>query len=35
MFIPTLLSQASAEQQSHWLPQSFNLKIIGTYAQTE
>lgn len=35
MFIPTLLSQASSEQQAVWLPQAFNLRIIGTYAQTE
>lgn len=35
MFIPTILSQGTPEQQSHWLPQAYNLQIIGTYAQTE
>lgn len=35
MFIPTLLSQATAEQQAEWLPKAMSLKLIGTYAQTE
>jgi acyl-CoA oxidase len=35
MFIPTLLSQASAEQQAEWLPKALGLKLVGTYAQTE
>lgn len=35
MFIPSLLSQASAEQQKKWLPLAQDLSIIGTYAQTE
>ena len=35
MFIPSLLSQATAEQQAEWLPKAFNLQVIGTYAQTE
>mmetsp|Transcript_25494 Transcript_25494/g.55452 ORF Transcript_25494/g.55452 Transcript_25494/m.55452 type:complete len:695 (+) Transcript_25494:125-2209(+) len=35
MFIPSLLSQGSPEQQERWLPHCFNLSMIGTYAQTE
>jgi hypothetical protein len=35
MFIPTILSQGSAEQQALWLPRCYSLQIIGTYAQTE
>lgn len=35
MFIPTLLSQADAEQQAAFLPDALSLKIVGTYAQTE
>ena len=35
MFIPTLMSQASDEQQSHWLPKAMRLEAIGAYAQTE
>ncbi len=35
MFIPTLLSQASPDQQAEWLPKALGLKLIGTYAQTE
>ncbi|XP_073958416.1 acyl-coenzyme A oxidase 1-like [Choristoneura fumiferana] len=35
MFIPTLMGQASVEQQVHWLGRAFNCDIIGTYAQTE
>ena len=35
MFIPTLLSQATPEQQSDWLPKAMKLELIGTYAQTE
>lgn len=35
MFIPSLLSQASDEQQAQWLPKAQRLEIIGTYAQTE
>lgn len=35
MFIPTLLSQATPEQQAEWLPKAMGLKLIGTYAQTE
>eukprot|EP00210_Caulerpa_lentillifera_P003885 g3712.t1 len=35
MFIPTLLSQASTEQQKKWLTPAQDLSIIGTYAQTE
>ena len=35
MFIPTLLSQADADQQAEWLPQALGLRIVGTYAQTE
>jgi hypothetical protein len=35
MFIPSILSQGTPEQQQHWLPLCYNLSIIGTYAQTE
>ena len=35
MFIPTLMGQASDEQQSVWLTAARNYEIIGTYAQTE
>lgn len=35
MFIPAILSSATPEQQAHWLPLCYNLRIIGTYAQTE
>ena len=35
MFIPSLLSQASPEQQAEWLPKAMKLELIGTYAQTE
>lgn len=29
MFIPTLLSQASPDQQAEWLPKALGLKLIG------
>jgi hypothetical protein len=35
MFIPTILSQGSPEQQAKWMPLCMSLQIIGTYAQTE
>ncbi|KAL6761791.1 acyl-CoA dehydrogenase/oxidase C-terminal [Haematococcus lacustris] len=35
MFIPSIRSQGTPEQQAHWLPLCVNLSIIGTYAQTE
>ncbi|CAG9117946.1 unnamed protein product [Plutella xylostella] len=35
MFLPTLLGQASPEQQEKWVPRAVNMEIIGTYAQTE
>lgn len=35
MFIPSILSQGSPEQQAKWLPLCNSLKVIGTYAQTE
>jgi acyl-CoA oxidase len=35
MFIPSILSQGTPEQQAKWLPLSNTLRIIGTYAQTE
>ncbi|XP_029456328.1 peroxisomal acyl-coenzyme A oxidase 1 isoform X1 [Rhinatrema bivittatum] len=35
MFLPTLLSQATPEQQDHFFMSAWNLEIIGTYAQTE
>lgn len=33
MFIPTLMGQATVEQQAYWIGRAFNLDIIGTYAQ--
>ena len=35
MFIPSILSQGTEEQQAKWLPLCMELKLIGTYAQTE
>lgn len=35
MFIPSILSQGTQEQQAKWLPLCNRLQIIGTYAQTE
>ena len=35
MFIPTLIGQATEEQQTEWLERAWNCNIIGTYAQTE
>lgn len=35
MFIPSILSQGTPEQQSKWMPLCQRLQIIGTYAQTE
>ncbi|KAE8576960.1 hypothetical protein XENTR_v10004383 [Xenopus tropicalis] len=35
MFLPTLLNQATPEQQERLFMPAWNLEIIGTYAQTE
>lgn len=35
MFIPALMGHASDEQQAKWLPDAIELKIVGSYAQTE
>lgn len=35
MFLPTLLGQATTEQQAEFLGRAWNLEILGTYAQTE
>uniref|UniRef100_T1DMI4 Acyl-coenzyme A oxidase n=1 Tax=Crotalus horridus TaxID=35024 RepID=T1DMI4_CROHD len=35
MFLPTLLTQATKEQQDRFFMPAWNLEIIGTYAQTE
>jgi acyl-CoA oxidase len=35
MFMPTLQSQATDEQQEKWLPLGLMRAIVGTYAQTE
>lgn len=35
MFLPTLLHQATAEQQERFFMPAWNLEIMGTYAQTE
>ena len=35
MFLPALMGHATEEQLDRWLPDAIELKIIGTYAQTE
>nr|XP_056712824.1 peroxisomal acyl-coenzyme A oxidase 1 isoform X2 [Euleptes europaea] len=35
MFLPTLLTQATQEQQDRFFMPAWNLEIIGTYSQTE
>ncbi|XP_037968379.2 probable peroxisomal acyl-coenzyme A oxidase 1 [Plutella xylostella] len=35
MFVPTIMGQATPEQQAQWLPRALNMEILGTYAQTE
>ncbi|XP_035225882.1 peroxisomal acyl-coenzyme A oxidase 1-like [Stegodyphus dumicola] len=35
MFIPALMGLATEDQQANWLPDAFEMKIIGSYAQTE
>ncbi|XP_046383473.1 probable peroxisomal acyl-coenzyme A oxidase 1 [Ischnura elegans] len=35
MFIPTLMSQGTLEQQALWISRAWSLDILGTYAQTE
>ncbi|XP_063835242.1 probable peroxisomal acyl-coenzyme A oxidase 1 [Ostrinia nubilalis] len=35
MFVPTIIGQASPDQQAEWLPKALSMQIIGTYAQTE
>ncbi|GFR44234.1 hypothetical protein Agub_g5369 [Astrephomene gubernaculifera] len=35
MFIPSVMSQGSPEQQAKWMPLCTKLNVIGTYAQTE
>uniref|UniRef100_H3BZB4 Acyl-coenzyme A oxidase n=1 Tax=Tetraodon nigroviridis TaxID=99883 RepID=H3BZB4_TETNG len=35
MFLPTLLNQATPEQMERFFTPAWNLRIIGTYAQTE
>ncbi|XP_070533282.1 peroxisomal acyl-coenzyme A oxidase 1-like [Ptychodera flava] len=35
MFLPTLSGQGDEEQKKYWIPLAQDLKIIGTYAQTE
>ncbi|KAM9314154.1 peroxisomal acyl-coenzyme A oxidase 1 isoform 1-T1 [Pholidichthys leucotaenia] len=35
MFLPTMLNQATEEQMDRFFMPAWNLKIIGTYAQTE
>ncbi|XP_023945597.2 probable peroxisomal acyl-coenzyme A oxidase 1 [Bicyclus anynana] len=35
MFIPTIMSQASEEQQAQWLQRAWDCNIVGSYAQTE
>uniref|UniRef100_A0A1L8DZK4 Acyl-coenzyme A oxidase n=1 Tax=Nyssomyia neivai TaxID=330878 RepID=A0A1L8DZK4_9DIPT len=35
MFLPTLMGQATPEQQAEWMGRAWSCSIIGTYAQTE
>lgn len=35
MFLPTLVHQATAEQQERFFMPAWSFEIIGTYAQTE
>lgn len=35
MFIPALMGLATEDQQAKWLPDALEMKIIGSYAQTE
>ena len=35
LFLPTLLTQCSAEQQSWWLARALKCELIGCYCQTE
>ncbi|KAK9505625.1 hypothetical protein O3M35_009632 [Rhynocoris fuscipes] len=35
MFLPTLMGQATIEQQAYWIGRAWNCEIMGTYAQTE
>lgn len=35
LFLPTIVSQCTPEQQSWWLFRAFQMTIIGCYAQTE
>jgi acyl-CoA oxidase len=35
LFLPTIVAQASADQQSEWLWRAIMMKMIGAYAQTE
>ena len=35
MFIPSIMSQGTPDQQAKWMPLCMGLKVIGTYAQTE
>lgn len=33
MFIPTIMSQGTSEQQAEWVGRAFSNQILGTYAQ--
>lgn len=35
MFIPSIMSLGTKEQQDEWLPRAWDYKIIGSYVQTE
>ncbi|GAB0092190.1 Acyl-coenzyme A oxidase [Sergentomyia squamirostris] len=35
MFLPTILGQATPEQQKKWLKRALRCEFVGTYAQTE
>lgn len=33
MFLPSIMSQGTPEQQEKWLVRAYNNQILGTYAQ--
>lgn len=35
MFIPSLSSLGTEEQQAEWVEKAWNCSVVGTYAQTE
>ena len=35
MFVPTLISFGTPEQQEEWVKRAWNCQVIGSYVQTE